>query len=830
MTTKKSQAPPPSAGPFRYLGKPSPSKEAPRLVRGHGQYVDDIQMPGLLHAAILRSPHAHARIVRVEVDPSPEAPQAVAVLTPDDVQRMGHPFALGRYAAGLRTPVQEYATAVGKVRYVGEPVAAVAARDRAGAEDALDLLTVEYDPLPAVVSTEGALKPESALLYDELGSNIAWQGVVAYGDVEGAFRDAELVVRERLLLHRYSSTPLETFACIASYQPAGPRLVVWCNAQAPEVVYDALREALGIDDVRLIIPDVGGGFGQKIHLIRKYAVITSLLSMKSGRPVKWTEDRLEHMMAAGHSCEQELHVEAAVRRDGTVQGMRIKSIEDVGGSLSTATIHFSNKLNNLFNTYKTQHLSLEGVAVTTNKCPVVPNRGIGKPAMCFVWERTMDRIAEELGLDRVEVRLRNVVRRDQFPYQAPNGNIYDSGDYEGLLERATARIGYEGFKEEQERARKEGRLLGLGLALGIEPGGRNLARQAVILPPGTPTPLSGGTSGATIKLERGGAITLTLGTMSCGQSHETIASQIVAEVLGVLPGQVNVVPGFDTSTSPWGSASVNSSNNFHLYDVGAIHGATAKLREKLLALAGHLLNTDPDSLMVEGDTVRLKEGPATELGLADLARVAYGHQALLPEGMEPGLQATHMYQFPHAQPFAVPDELRRVRAQYTFPAAVHAAVVEVDRETGRVSVRRYVIVSDNGTILNPPVVDGQIYGSAAHGISVALGEGFVYDSDGQLLTVTLTDYGKSTTCDTPAIEIEHHPVPSPFTTFGQKAVGEGAAIPSPAAIASAVEDALRPLGVRVRELPLGLEAVWRLARQAAPDKEAQDPASLKGDR
>ena len=780
---------------------------------GRGQFVDDLRLPGLLHAAVLRSPYAHARIQQFEAEEAVQAPEVVAVLTPGDMKRMTKPFRPGRYAAGLSAPVSEYATATEVVRYVGEPVAAVVARDRAEAEDALALLSVEYEPLPAIVSTTEAMKPDAPILFQGLGSNTAWHGEIQYGNVDEAFREADQVVREELKVHRYSSTPLENFACVASYDPASHRLVVWCNAQAPEVIYDALREALGLEDVRVIIPDVGGGFGQKIHLIRKYVVITSLLSMKSGRPVKWIEDRMEHLMAAGHSCAQEFQVEAAVRRDGTVLGMRIMEVDDVGGGVSTVTIHFTNKLNNLFNTYRVKHLSMEGYAVVTNKCPVVPNRGIGKPAMCYVWERMMDRIATELGLDRVQVRLANLIPKEEFPYTAPNGNIYDSGDYEGLLRAALEKIGYERVREEQQQAWREGRYVGIGLAVGVEPGGRNLARDMAIVHQIKEPPGVGGVSGATIKLERGGVFSLTSGTPSCGQAHETTSSQVVAEVLGTSPERVHLVSPFDTTISPWGTASVNTSNNFHLYDVEATHGAALRLKEKIFTLAGHLLHVSADELVLEEDMVRVKASPKQKIGLAELARVAYGNQALMPEGFEPGLQVTYLYKFAHAQPYELPDEQHRVRAQFTFAAAAHAAIVEVDGETGRVQVLRYLIVGDNGTIINPSVVEGQIYGSAAHGISVALGEGFTYDSEGQLLTVTLTDYGKSSSLDTPHIEVEHRPEPSPFTTLGQKAAGEGAAIPSPAAIASAVEDALKPLGVRVRELPLSPEVVWHLMRQ-----------------
>jgi 2-furoyl-CoA dehydrogenase large subunit len=565
------------------------------------------------------------------------------------------------------------------------------------------------------------------------------------------------------------------------------------------------------------------------------------MAIKTGRPVKWIEDRTEHMMAAGHSCEQEFDVEAAVKADGEVLGLKIVDTDDVGGSISTLTIHFTNKLNNLFNTYKVQHLRLEGRSVLTNRCPVVPNRGIGKPGMCFVWERMMDRIAQTLGLDPVDVRRRNLIGADQFPYTTPNGNIHGCGDYQTLLDKVLANVGYDDFRRRQAESRQEidgpGRgpsaaaeasadspepwrrrsgppLLGIGVVIGIEPGGRNAARDMAIFPESKQMPGAGGVEGATVKLEKNGSVTFRLGSPSCGQSHETTAAQIIADVLGVRPERIAMAGIFDSSLSPWGVSSSNSGNNFHLYDVGAVHGAATRLREKVLTLAAHVLKTERSVLHIEDGVVvgRVpRSGPAVEtVTFAELGKIAYANQALLPPGVEGGLEATYYHSHPHADPLMLPDMQGRVRAQYTFSSAAHAAVVEVDPETGRVRVLRYVIVSDNGTLINPSVVDGQIYGSAAHGISVALGEGFVYGDDAQLLTLTLLDYGKSTTLETPAIEIEHFPVPDPFTTLGQKAAGEGAAIPSPAAIASAVEDALSPFGVKVRHLPLSPERVWEL--------------------
>jgi 2-furoyl-CoA dehydrogenase large subunit len=794
----------------KFIGSRARSKEGPRHVTGRGLYTDDFRLPGMLQAMMLRSPHAHAKIRSVDPSEALKNPNVVAVVSPDDVKKLTKPFRPGRYAAGLKRPIDEYAGAVDKVRYVGEPIGAVAARDRGTAEDALELIQVDYEPLRAVVDVREAIKPSAAVLFDELGSNLAWTGSLQYGDIDAAFRSADRVVKENLKMHRYSSTPLEPFAVIASYDAASKRLTVWVTAQVPEVIYDGLREALGVQDIRVIIPDVGGGFGQKIHLIRKYVVLVSLLAMKSGRPVKWIEDRSEHMMAGGHACAQEFECEAAVKNDGTVLGLRFTEYDDVGGSTSTLTIHFTNKLNNLSNTYRTPAIQMIGNAVVTNKCPVIPNRGIGKPGMCFIWERMMDRIAQELGLSPIEVRRKNLIQPDEMPYRTISGNVYDSGDYPGLLSTLLEKIEYDKLRAEQKKAREQGRLLGIGIVIGVEPGGRNAARDMAIFPEMKEPPGSGGVNGATIKLEKNGTLTLHLGSPNCGQAHETTTAQVAAEILGTTPDQISASIPFDSDLSPWGVAAANSGNNFHLYDIGAVHGAATKLREKILRLAAHVLNADVRDLAIENGVVQVPGSATKKVTFAELGRIAYNNQHLIPEDMEAGLQATHYYTFPYAKPNIVPGADRRVRAQFTFSAGAHAAVVEVDKATGIVHVLRYLVVGDNGTVINPDVVNGQVYGSAAHGIAVALGEGFLYSAEGQPLTITYLDYGKCSTAETPRVEVVHRPSPSPYTPLGQKAAGEGAAIPSPAAIASAVEDALEPFGVKVRELPLTPEAVWRL--------------------
>ena len=593
----------------------------------------------------------------------------------------------------------------------------------------------------------------------------------------------------------------------------------------PDVIYEALTEALGIEHVRVIVPDIGGGFGQKIHLIRKYAVLTALMAVKTGRPVKWIEDRSEHMMAGGHSCEQEFDVEAAVKADGEVLGLKIVDTDDVGGSISTLTIHFTNKLNNLFNTYKVQHLRLEGRSVLTNKCPVVPNRGIGKPGMCFVWERMMDRIAQELALDPIEVRRRNLIATDQFPYTTPNGNIHGSGDYQTLLDKVLANVGYEDFRAQAESrvGRRPRRRIAVRRTARDAPAARHRrrhrrrARRPQRRARHGDLPAVEADAGRRRRRRRD------------RQAREERRRHVHARLAELRPvarddggadrrrraghpaERIAMAGTFDSVAVAVGRLLVQQRQQLPSLRRRRRPRRGDRLRDKVLTLAAHLLKAEK-SRCASGRHRRAapRSRNRRRVPFAELGKIAYANQALLPRGMEGGLEATYYHSHPHADPLMLPDMQGRVRAQYTFSSAAHAAVVEVDPETGRVHVLRYVIVSDNGTLINPAVVDGQIYGSAAHGISVALGEGFVYGEDGQLLTLTLLDYGKSTTLETPHIEIEHYPVPDPFTTLGQKAAGEGAAIPSPAAIASAVEDALSPFGVKVRHLPLSPERVWQL--------------------
>jgi 2-furoyl-CoA dehydrogenase large subunit len=433
--------------------------------------------------------------------------------------------------------------------------------------------------------------------------------------------------------------------------------------------------------------------------------------------------------------------------------------------------------------------------------------------MCYIWERMMDRVAQDLNMSPIDVRRKNLIQPTEMPYRTISGNVYDSGDYPDLLSTLLEKIDYDKLREEQKREREKGRLIGIGIVIGVEPGGRNAARDMAIFPEMKEPPGSGGVNGATVKLEKNGTIALHLGSPNCGQAHETTTAQVAADILGTSPDQISTSIPFDSDLSPWGVAAANSGNNFHLYDIGAIHGAAKKLREKVLKLAAHLLNADAAELTIENGVVQVPGSATKKVTFAELGRIAYNNQHLIPDDMEAGLQATYYYTFPHAKPNIVPGADRLVRAQFTFSAGAHAAIIEVDKATGKVEILRYLIVGDNGTVINPDVVNGQVYGSAAHGIAVALGEGFIYSPEGQPLTVTYLDYGKCSTAETPNVEVIHRPSPSPFTSLGQKAAGEGAAIPSPAAIASAVEDALTPFGVKITDLPLTPEVVWRLANR-----------------
>jgi 2-furoyl-CoA dehydrogenase large subunit len=799
----------------KFVGSSVRRKEDPRLVRGRGRYVDDLDLPKMIYAVVLRSAYAHARINHISVERCLKHKGVVATLTGQEVKEKTKPFIPWR---SNKRDIERYCLATDKVRCVGDEVAVVAATDRSLAEDAAELLEVDYEPLEPVVEIEDALKPDAPLLYETVGSNVIWNDVYSFGDVERVFEEADLVVKETFRMHRYTSVPLETAGCLADYNKETGNLTIHTNDQFPGFFFETICNSLGIagDKLRIIVGDVGGGFGQKINL--PSYLFTSLMSIKTGRPVKWIETRSENLAGPVQSANGLFEIEFAVKSDGTVLGMKIKDYENEGEGLHYVSVHSLLKLANMVNGYKIKNVRFEPFSVATNKCPSGANRGIGKPGMVFMIERMMDITARKLGLTPVEIRQRNFIQPDEFPYTTPTGNVYDSGDYPESLRKALEAIRYDEVREEQQRRnRKSGKRLGIGIAFGVEPSTVNSSyrwlsgRKKLLLDPAK-LPMTGSHGTATVKVDPSGKIVVKIGTPSNGQGHETAAAQVAARELGIPYEQVDVVPIFDTDSHPWGGYSGVLSNKFSDVDLGAVQGAARKLNEKILAIASHCFKVPKSELERDGGAVFVGENSTKRLELKEITRMAYYNVLALPRGMEPGLEVTYTYNNPWAN---LPDEQGRVRMFNNFGYETHAAVVEVDPEIGKVEVLRYVVVSDCGNIINPEIVDGQVRGATLHGISASLFEEFVYDRSGQLLSSTFVDYLKPTILDAPHIEVHHMVSPSPFTPLGTKGVGEGGSIPAPAAIASAVEDALTEFGVKVTELPLSPEKVLALIKHGS---------------
>jgi 2-furoyl-CoA dehydrogenase large subunit len=787
----------------KWVGQALERAEDVRLMTRGGHFIDDLTLPGVAHAAYVRSPHARARIRHIDVRRALEHPGVYAVITGEDVAHSTRPQ---RGRVPLPNSPRVYAVAYQQVRYVGEPVVGIAAVDRATAEDAAELVQVEYDPLPPVLDPEEALKPDAPSVFEEIGSNVLWHDTFPYGDVEGAFAAADTVVNERVTIHRYASTPLETFGVMAQYEPATDSFTIWGHTQQPAQDLHVVAAAFGVSpaQIRLIIPPMGGSFGNKVRPL--FIIAAALLARKAKRPVKWIEDRRESLLALGHAADGIMEMSAAVKADGTVLAIKFRNIENEGAGIDFAGRHNLLMLSNIANCYRFRAISYEGYSVVTNLCPVVANRGIGKPFMCFAVERMMDAVARALKLDRAEIRYRNFIQPDQFPYDTPGGQTYDSGDYPEMLRRALAAVDYEKLKREQAEGRQSGRLLGIGIATAVEPGGSNLSYGMLIS--GPTQLLSGQGEAARVRLETDGTARVFTGGLDSGQGHATALAQIVADELGLDVKQIRVATTFDSASHPYVMTSGVYSNKFHGHDTVAAIGAARKVREKLLKRAAALLEANPDDLVLGDGRVSVRGAPQKALTIAQVAARAYWSLADEQPDGEPGLEALYYYSNPLAKH---PDEKKRVRVQLGFASAAHVAVVDIDPETFEIKVLRYVVVHDCGRQINPGIVEGQVHGAAAHGIAAALLEEFIYDENGQLLTTSFMDYLKPTAADLPDIEGVRLETPSPLTLLGTKGVGEGGAVVAPAAIASAVEDALAPLGIHIAALPIVPSRLFEVA-------------------
>jgi len=797
----------------KWVGKSIKVKEDLRFVQGKGFYADNIQLKGMLYAAVLRSPYAHAKIKSIDVSKVTSLKGAVATLTGPELMTLTNPM-----PSRTGYPIKEYAMAVEKAVYAGQPVAAVAAESRGEAEDALDLIQVDYDGLPAVVDPEEAMKPGAPRIFNDVENNVFSSVRLQYGDVESAFHDADLVLRERFSVHRYSSTPLEPDTVIAHYDPTQNLLTFYCNATGSGFMR-AQTKGFPVKGVmvRFVIPDIGGVFGERFSIALQDMTIVSLLSWKTGRPVKYVKDRREMLMAGTNGARDAVYyMEMALKKDGTILGHKLKDITNEGGSAYYAGYYNTIKLTNITGLYKMKNIALEAYSVATNKGPGGSNRGLSKPHMGFVLERMVDLAAKKLDLDPAEIRFRNFVSPEELPYRTPSGNIIDAGNFHELLEKAMDKIDYKYWREEQKKLKQQGRNIGIGIACNVDPGGANPGREHMV---------RGGShlpgqrlTGATVRMDPLGRVTVQIGATNWGQSHETTTSQVVADELGVSPDDIVVSSVFDSFSNPWSSHSGTGADCFTSIDMGAIVAAAKKVRSKIQKFAAHMLDTKPEEVELADGRAFVRGNPERSVQITDISLAAYDRVRAehLPPGVEPGLHETAYYFYPHAD---LPDETRRVMAHNNYGSQVNIAVVEVDIETGKVSILKYVVIHDAGVLINPAVVEGQIHGHVAHIISAALGEEMIWDRDGQLLTATFGDYLKNSAVDTPNIEVGHLEYPSPFTATGSKAVGEGPTIPVFPAIANAVEDALFDFGVKITDLPLSPWKIWSLigkAKRIAP--------------
>jgi len=759
-------------------------REDPRLIRGLAHYVDDIQLPNVLHAAILRSPYAHARIRAMRTDQARRHPGVVAVVTGNEIRDQVGCVPVASQNPTLRVP-KRYVLAGDKVCFVGEGVVVVVAEDRYAARDALDLIEVDYEPLPVVSDPEKALASGAPVIHPEWPDNVAFRFDLKQGNLAKAFKEAERVVKQRLIHQRLAPIAIEPRGVLARYLPGEEELTLWSSTQIPHILKTQLSVMLKLPEnrVRVIAPEVGGGFGSKLNVYAEEGLIGHL-AIKLKRPVKWIEGRRENMQGTIHGRGQVGEVEVAVKKDGTILGLQYRVIADIGAyhQLLTPGIPPLTGLM-LSGAYKIPALAIEVTGVFTNKVATDAYRGAGRPEATYVIERIIDRVAQELAIDPVKIRQKNFPRPKEFPFKTATGLIYDSGNYQGALNKALRLSGYQGWRGEQRKLREKGRYLGIGLSTYVEICGMG---------PSAAMPAGGWESG-TVRVEPTGKVTVLTGVSPHGQGQETSFAQIVADEFGVPLDDIHVIHG-DTAVVPSGIGTFGS----RATAVGgtAVFQAAQKVKEKAREIAAHLLESDPEDLVFSESRFSVKGVPKKGVSLQEIALEAHLARNL-PKKMEPGLTATSVFE----------------PANFTFPFGAHICIVEVDPETGRIEIRKYVAVDDCGKVINPLLVDGQIHGGIAQGLGQALLEEVVYDEEGQLLTGSLMDYALPRAEDLPRLELARTETPTPVNPLGVKGVGEAGTIGSTPAIVNAVVDALAPFGVTHVDMPLKPEKIWRLCRE-----------------
>lgn len=760
----------------RYVGAAISPRETRKLVLGRGTYVGDLTQPRMLHASFVRSPHAHARILRIDAQAARRAPGIEAVLTGADLAKIVAPFRMAPPIDGL-LPMAMPVLPTDKVRFVGDPVACVIGAQPYQVEDACALVEVAYEPLPAVVDPQRAQEPGQAVVDEAVPANRPYHGVFGHGDPDAALAAADRIVTARFHQGRQTHAPMEPRGCLASWLPGEETLTFWHSTQIPHPMRSALAARLGLSEsaVRVITPDVGGGFGQKIPLYRE-ELATAAASKLLERPIRWIETRRENLMAALHAREDIVTVRAAVKADGTILGLDVEILADLGAYAYFPANYMARVVGMMIpGAYRIQDYRYAITTVLTNKCPSGPYRA---PMLVCAWvtEGTIDAVARELGLDPVEVRRRNMLVDDDLPYATATALTYRAVHPRETLERALAAVEYASLRRAQQAARAEGRIVGIGVATYVEPNtyGSEFYKTAGIA--------GSGHDAAIVRVEPSGAVTAQIGIVSQGQTHQTTVAQALADAFTVPIEQVRVLAG-DTTAAPYGMGTRGSRGG--VVSAGAALGAARILQEKLLRIAAHLLETPADDLVLSEGRVHVTGATETGYAVAHLAQKAYLAPMELPPGMEPGLEATHAFDPP----------------ALTFSSGTHVCAVEIDAETGRITLTRYLIVEDCGTILNPKVVEGQLLGATVQGLAGALSEEIVYDADGQNLSGTLLDYALPTAGKVPSVEVHHLGRPDPNTPLGMKGMAEGGTMGASAAVSNAVADALAPLGLEANRQP-----------------------------
>jgi carbon-monoxide dehydrogenase large subunit len=755
-------------------------REDPRFLQGRGRYVDDLRHRGLLHLAFVRSEVAHAAVRSVDVSAARAVPGVVGAYAAADLARLVKPIRAVSHGPGYQvadTPV----LATDRVRYVGEPLAAVVAESRYEAEDGAEAVVVDSDPLPAVTTMEQALADGAPAIHDAVSGNRFNHFALQAGDTDTAFAAADFVYEAEYRAGRVAPVALEPRAVIAEWDPTTEELTVWASHQAPHLLRTGLSEYLAVPEsrIRVISPDVGGGFGSKLILYVEDLAVAAVARL-TGSPVKWVADRREDLLTAMHGREQVHTVQAAVREDGRVLGLRVKIMASNGAYAiwpMTAGLDSGQASENVTGPYDIADYDRDVTAVVTNKTPMGPYRGVGRPMACFTIERTMDEIAARLGLEPLEVRRRNVIR--SYPHETATGLVLESGSSAEALDDMEKLLDVARFRAEQAELRERGVYRGVGVAAVVEHsalGTQEVARKGI--------DIGLGLESAIVRAEPDGHLTAIVGTHSHGQGHETTFAQVVADEFGLPLERVTVRFG-DTAVVPYGLGTWASRSL--VYAGGAAILAARDVRDKALEIAAHELEASAADLEMVGGEILVKGSPSKKLSFADVARIAIHKPQRLPEEIEPGLESTRRYRAPDPG---------------SFSNSLHGVVVEVDVRTGEVRLLRYVVIEDCGTIVNPLIVDGQVHGGTAQGIGQALLEEVAYDESGQPLTTTFMDYLIPGFNEVPRMEIHHLSSPSPNSIGGFKGMGEGGAINPPAAIANAVTDALRPFGVRVDHVPI----------------------------